>query len=322
MEQPLQIPPYPWWSLADQQPNLPRYAGQWQSICGQMSLYRNKTDSLLLSPMQQMLENCSGTNANKMKSRGAAKHGNDQNNGNNNQFSQMQFSTMVLSKAPQAWFDFKMDQMYRNDADQAILYCILHAVKELTIVTANINDRIAVATLTQALHQRRTDPITGKPEQPLHVQLLTNLDFNESAETDMFQPGGNFEAITKLVNHCPECIKAFQDGQLEVRWYSYDKMHPVDGNGANVNHSKALFVDNHTVLLGSQNLDQQSMQFSDETNILIENVPVTQHIKSVLFDQHWSNATQFCVPTLAMLQQMAHSKKLPQNTASANASAK
>jgi phosphatidylserine/phosphatidylglycerophosphate/cardiolipin synthase-like enzyme len=225
------------------------------------------------------------------------------------------FPVLLLSKPPHGWFEFKVDQLYHNDPDQAIFYLLLRdqgCRDRLDIVNPNINDQVTLAALSQWLHRGHRSNISSstttsskrcsKSKQcqttTRRMRILTNVDFNEKAEEDLFQPGGNFESVVKLVNHCPQCVRDFREGNLQIRWYSADGgKTPVQGNLHNVNHTKAMFVDNRSALVGSQNLDQQSMQFSDETNLFIDSVPATREMQRVLWKQQWANAIPFCVPT-------------------------
>ncbi|MEZ6188462.1 MAG: phosphatidylserine/phosphatidylglycerophosphate/cardiolipin synthase family protein [Planctomycetota bacterium] len=143
---------------------------------------------------------------------------------------------------------------------QAYLAAIENARRSLRILTPNLNYRPLMEALVRAA------------ARGVHVQLVLSLGFNKDAENRPLQGGCNETTARWLQSTLFEQ----QIGGFELRWYSVDGREPHVGNGPSSSHAKYLTVDGQIALVGSTNLDTQSLLHSRELDFLVDD-PATVH---------------------------------------------
>jgi len=147
------------------------------------------------------------------------------------------------------------------------------AQRSIRIMTPNLN----YAPLMKALLRAA--------QRGVQVQLLVSLGFNRDAENRPLQGGCNEKSAHWLEREARE--QEVPVGCLDVRWYAHDGVVAVDGSGANAMHAKYLSVDDQVVLVGSTNLDTQSLLHSREFDFLVDDTATTRAWDAQVFLPAW-----------------------------------
>jgi phosphatidylserine/phosphatidylglycerophosphate/cardiolipin synthase-like enzyme len=146
-----------------------------------------------------------------------------------------------------------------NPADQAFLALFRNAEKVIRVQTPNLNDDAAKKALLDAMIRRGVE-----------VNLILSKGFNEPAVNLPGQGGDNRKNVERLYKALREAGVADPCARLKARWYSFDGMTPVVGNGPRASHAKYTSADDALVVVGTSNMDTQSWNFSREVNIVVD----------------------------------------------------
>ena len=174
-----------------------------------------------------------------------------------------------------------INESYNNHSDKGILLAMLSCKKCIYINTPNISDYLIIDTLKDLLHNTN-----------VNICILTNY-YSNYVVMEHFQNGCNNSVLERLVYHCDICFKKYKNKKLQIKWYSFDGINPVKGHSKNTNHSKCMFIDNETTIIGSQNLDRQSFLHSGELNIMFTDSNLTQYLIKKLFQSNWNKGIYF-----------------------------
>ncbi|MCA8922592.1 MAG: phosphatidylserine/phosphatidylglycerophosphate/cardiolipin synthase family protein [Planctomycetes bacterium] len=164
----------------------------------------------------------------------------------------------------------------RDPQGQAYLAAIEHAQRSIRILTPNLNYRPLMEALARAA------------ARGVHVQLVLSRGFNSDAENRPLQGGCNDTTVGWLQERAQAL--GIGPGLLDPRWYSQDGAAPLEGNGPGASHAKYLSVDDAVVLVGSTNLDTQSLVHSRELDFLVDDVATTRAWDARVFLPAWERA--------------------------------
>ncbi|MGY0215972.1 phospholipase D-like domain-containing protein [Endozoicomonadaceae bacterium StTr2] len=152
---------------------------------------------------------------------------------------------------------------------QGLLTAINEAEKRIAIQSPNLNNAVLIKALATAV------------ERGVKVELLLSKRFNEQRESAMGAGGTNAEAVSKLFQLC-----GHPNPNLDIRWYvPPGDTEPVEENkpGEGASHAKFASFDDHMVVVGSANMDNQSWYYADETSLAISGKDNTCYIRDRLF---------------------------------------
>jgi phosphatidylserine/phosphatidylglycerophosphate/cardiolipin synthase-like enzyme len=143
----------------------------------------------------------------------------------------------------------------------------------LKISTPNLNDRF-VGPLIDAARSKE-----GK------VQILLPQTFNEFTEAIPYLGGGTNRMIAWWLVKRVGKENVGRDQLLDLKWFSVDGRTPQRGGWATGGrHVKYYSVDGQLALIGSTNLDKQSMSRSREVTIGVDDATVTKQWDAKIFD--------------------------------------
>jgi phosphatidylserine/phosphatidylglycerophosphate/cardiolipin synthase-like enzyme len=177
---------------------------------------------------------------------------------------------LAVTRRPAAFANEELD----NPQGQAFLSAFDGAQATIRVETPNINDDDAKAALLRAA-------LRG-----VHVQLITSHSFNELSEAPV--GGTNGDNVASLRRDL--ALLGGAESDLEVRWYSRDGVHPVEGNGPWASHVKYASIDGRVVVFGTTNMDTASWNLSHELNWFVDDDAVTAAYDAQLFEPDWSRA--------------------------------
>ena len=154
---------------------------------------------------------------------------------------------------------------YKNPADVGLFAAIDSARQSLNIVCPNLNDALLLEKLTNAA-------LRG-------VDVKIMLPRNYQNFGSWLDRAGNYIAMLHRAHLPKEARKNFK-----VRWYSEDKSHYSD------NHTKYYSADGLVAFLGSLNGDNQSLCFSQELLLAIEDKKSVRRLDQQIFTNTWNTS--------------------------------
>src|SRR5205823_10696838 len=107
-------------------------------------------------------------------------------------------------------------------------------------------------------------------ERGVTVEIVTAKGFNQLAEDLPFEGGDNAEVLRKLAAG----IEAPCD-RLQARWFSWDGISAIAGNGPHASHAKYASIDGEVAIIGSANMDTQSWSQSREVVVIVDDATMT-----------------------------------------------
>ncbi len=157
-----------------------------------------------------------------------------------------------------------------NTQDQAFLAAFENATDHIRIETPNVNDDAMKAA------------ILGAVERGVQVDIVTSFGFNQVSESVPGQGGPNDQNVdelyTTLSGMFPDACDRFR-----VRWYSFDGVDAIEGNGPRASHTKYATIDDQIAIIGTANQDTQSWNNSREVNFVVDSAEITRSWDSQLF---------------------------------------
>ncbi len=132
----------------------------------------------------------------------------------------------------------------------------------------NLNNPVLIKALVAAAHRG------------VKVELLLSKRFNEQRESALGAGGTNAKAVKKLKS------LSKNSSNLDIRWYvAPGGNEPVEENrsGDGASHAKFASFDDHMVVIGSSNQDNQSWYYADETSLAIAGRDNTVYVRDRLF---------------------------------------
>jgi phosphatidylserine/phosphatidylglycerophosphate/cardiolipin synthase-like enzyme len=151
--------------------------------------------------------------------------------------------------------------------------------KVLKLSTPNLNDRFVGPIIDSAKSQNT------------EVQLMMPQTFNEIVEAVPYLGGGTNRMtawwLAKRIGK--ENIGAGK--LLDLRWFSIDgRTAQRGGYATGGRHIKYYSVDNQLAIIGSTNLDKQSMSRSREVSIAVDDAETTREWDAKIFDADYAKA--------------------------------
>lgn len=165
-----------------------------------------------------------------------------------------------------------------NSQDQAYLAAFRSARHKIRIETPNLNDD----------HAKKA--ILGAIERGVVVELIVGKQFNERGESAPGQGGGNEKNIAELYEKLAERNVGDPCTKLDARFFSYDGVEPIVGNGARASHTKYASIDGQIAIVGSTNMDTQSWNNAHEVNLVIDSASATRAWDEQLFEHDFNRA--------------------------------
>jgi phosphatidylserine/phosphatidylglycerophosphate/cardiolipin synthase-like enzyme len=161
---------------------------------------------------------------------------------------------------------------FANDANdpqgRALVAGIDGSRQRIRIITPNLNDDVIKGALLRALRRG------------VRVELVTSLRFGESNEELPLQGGGNEENVRELY----AALDAAARDRLDVRWFAATPGVPVSGDTDGASHTKYASFDGQVVMVGSYNLDTQSMNHSREVNVVVDDAATVAAWDAAVFE--------------------------------------
>ena len=151
--------------------------------------------------------------------------------------------------------------------------------KVLKISTPNLNDRFVGPVIDSAKSQKT------------EVQLMMPQTFNEITEAMPYLGGGTNRMTAWWLAKRIGKDNIGAGKLLDLRWFSIDGRTPQRGGFATGGrHIKYYSVDNQFAIIGSTNLDKQSMSRSREVGIGVDDPTVTKQWDAKIFDADYAKA--------------------------------
>lgn len=159
-----------------------------------------------------------------------------------------------------------------NTQDQAFLAAFAGAKRKIRVETPNLNDDKAKSALLDAV------------ERGVTVEVVLGKKFNEGGESVPGQGGGNEKNVAALYDALAK--RGVKDAceRLVIRWYSFDGIAPVVGNGPRASHTKYATIDGAIAIVGSTNMDTQSWNNAHEVDLVIDDARVVSAWDAQLFE--------------------------------------
>ena len=140
----------------------------------------------------------------------------------------------------------------KNTQNRALVAAIIAAKKSIHIQTPNLNAPIIIDAIVKAIKNSNAN---------FSVKILLGKNFNNKRQ---LRHGSNSKSVTKLLKKL-----GIHANRLDVRWYCDEDQKIIDGDEGPVNHIKYMSIDNEIILVGSANLDVQSISRSREFSVAI-----------------------------------------------------
>ena len=170
-----------------------------------------------------------------------------------------------------------LDNDTNNPQDVAWLTMLDSATSQINIESPNINDDAFKDAVVRAIGRGVT------------VRLISSLGFNDLFEDAPTLGGDNLESIRDLRQRIRSAYPANQT-KFQLRWYSKDRLEPVEGNASSASHTKYMTTDGRVAMVGSGNMDRLSWNISQEFNFLIDDPGVTGTLDASLFNPDWNRS--------------------------------
>jgi phosphatidylserine/phosphatidylglycerophosphate/cardiolipin synthase-like enzyme len=155
------------------------------------------------------------------------------------------------------------------------------STKVLKISTPNVNDRF-VGPIIDAAKSNETE-----------VRMLVPQTFNEFVEAIPYLGGGTNRMTAWWLAKRIGKDNVGPEKNLDFRWFSIDGRTPQRGGWATGGrHIKYYSVDDQLAIVGSTNLDKQSMSRSREVGIVVDDPTVTKQWDAKIFDPDFAKGIQ------------------------------
>jgi phosphatidylserine/phosphatidylglycerophosphate/cardiolipin synthase-like enzyme len=153
------------------------------------------------------------------------------------------------------------------------------AKRVLKISTPNMNDRFVGPVIDAA------------KDNQANVQLMMPMTFNEFVEAVPYLGGGTNRMTTWWLVKRIGKENVGPGKFLDARWFSIDGRTPQRGGwSTGGRHIKYYSVDDQLAIIGSTNLDKQSMSRSREVGIVVDDPTVTKQWDAKIFDADFAKA--------------------------------
>jgi phosphatidylserine/phosphatidylglycerophosphate/cardiolipin synthase-like enzyme len=163
-----------------------------------------------------------------------------------------------------------------NPQGQAFLSAIKSAQREIRLMGPNLNDDAVKAALVDAVKDGKV------------VKIVLGKGFNDATERLPLQGGTNDKAVHDMYAALRKAGVASPERLLQVRWYSEDGKTAVVGADDGRSHLKYQSYDGQVAIVGSGNLDTQSLNHSQEFNVVVDSAKVTASYDKQIFEPAWS----------------------------------
>ncbi|MBX3471069.1 MAG: phosphatidylserine/phosphatidylglycerophosphate/cardiolipin synthase family protein [Planctomycetes bacterium] len=167
----------------------------------------------------------------------------------------------------------------RDPQGAAFLTAIGRARRLIRLHTPNLNDDAVKRALLAAILERG-----------VRVELVVSLGFNERTESLPGQGGGNQKNVAALHRALEARGGAAAAALLDARWFADAAGAPIIGNGPGAAHAKYASFDGHVVIVGSTNLDTQSLNHSREVNVVLDDAATTAAWDAAVFEPSFARA--------------------------------
>lgn len=167
----------------------------------------------------------------------------------------------------------------RDPQGAAFLTAIGRARRLIRLHTPNLNDDAVKRALLAAILERG-----------VKVELVVSLGFNERTESLPGQGGGNQKNVAALHRALEARGGPAAAALLDARWFADAAGAPIVGNGPGAAHAKYASFDGHVALVGSTNLDTQSLNHSREVNVVLDDAATTAAWDAAVFEPSFARA--------------------------------
>ena len=178
--------------------------------------------------------------------------------------------TMINSKTPvgaiKLWTRNK-----DNPAFRSLLGLIHNAQSEIFIAVPNFNTDAVLEALVDALGRG------------VRISLTTTLGMNDA--TERFSGGTNLLAYRKFQEAAMERLSMNEEelqSRLKLCWYV--KKNETAPTMRWVSHIKFIALDDAVSYFGSTNLDDQSIWYSQEVNLVVDDMNITKTLKGAIIE--------------------------------------
>lgn len=154
------------------------------------------------------------------------------------------------------------------------------STKVLKLSTPNVNDRFV-------------GPIIDAAKSKTEVRMLVPQTFNEFVEAVPYLGGGTNRMTAWWLAKRIGKDNVGPGKNLDFRWFSIDGRTPQRGGWATGGrHIKYYSVDEQLAIVGSTNLDKQSMSRSREVGIVVDDPTVTKQWDAKIFDADFAKGIE------------------------------
>lgn len=161
---------------------------------------------------------------------------------------------------------------FSNDTNdpqgRALIVGMDEARQRIRIITPNLNDDAVKSAILRALRRG------------VRVELVTSLRFGEWSANLPLQGGGNEKNVRELYAALDPAGRA----RLDVRWFASSPGVPISGDAPGASHAKYTSLDGEVVIVGSFNLDTQSMNHSREVNVVVDDAATVAAWDGAVFE--------------------------------------
>lgn len=157
---------------------------------------------------------------------------------------------------------------------QSYLAVLQNARDRIRIITPNLNDDHIVGELKVAL------------QRGVRVELVLPHTFNDTFQNLPLQGGSNRRVVERLQRFVHE--RGLDPELFDVRWFRNEVGDPVETCWS---HTKYMSVDGQLTIIGSSNLDTQSINHSREVNAVLDSRAVTRAWDEKLFEPVFERAS-------------------------------
>jgi phosphatidylserine/phosphatidylglycerophosphate/cardiolipin synthase-like enzyme len=166
----------------------------------------------------------------------------------------------------------------RNPIGKGFAAAFRAARARLKLSTPNVNERWLVP-IVEVVRGGRAD-----------VQLLLPFGYNAVVEAVPFFGGGTNTMSLAWLAAGVGLSRIGVGRALDARWFSYDGVHPQrwGGGARGGRHVKYYSVDGALAIVGSTNLDKQSLSRSREVAIAVDDAAVTRAWDAAIYDDDFA----------------------------------
>lgn len=156
--------------------------------------------------------------------------------------------------------------------DQAFIAALHHAESEVHLLSPNLNDDAIKSEILRAV------------ARGIVVKIVLGKGFNDGSERLPLQGGTNAHTAKDLYERLARNGLGDAFGRLQIKWYSHDGEKPIEGASDGRSHLKYQSIDGQVAIVGSGNLDTQSLNHSQEANVVVDSRRVVAAWESQIFE--------------------------------------